>query len=405
MYQIYCRTVQFFLRIAAYFLPWRYPEELKDYHQLALLLKKKQINSVLLVTGKNVSRLGLYEPLLKALEIVDISVAVYNETVPDPTIDNVEAALQLYKSKNCSAIIAFGGGSPMDCAKIVGARVARPNKTVSQMRGVFKVLRKIPLFVAIPTTAGTGSETTIAAVITDSITHEKYAVSDLALIPHYTILDPKLTVGMPPHITAFTGMDALCHAVEAYIGRNNTQQTRKDALQAAKLIFENLYPAFCAGTHLTARINMQMAAYQAGRAFTRAYVGYVHAIGHALGARYGISHGFAMAVILPQILELYGKAAHKRLSEIAVFTGIGDKNESQEKNSAKFIETIRKLNASMGIPNKIDVLKEEDIPELSKIALKEANPLYPVPLIFDMHKMEQAFFSLLKCGTNSNNEL
>ena len=376
-------------------MPWRHPEEVKDYQQLALLLKKKQIKSVLLVTGKNVSRMGLHNPLLKALEDVDISVAIYNETVPDPTIDNVEAALQLYKSENCSAIIALGGGSPMDCAKIVGARMARPNKTVSQMRGVFKVMRKIPLFVAIPTTSGTGSETTIAAVVTDSVTQEKYAVSDLALIPHYTILDPKLTIGMPPHITAFTGMDALCHAVEAYIGHNNTPQTRKDALQATKLIFENLYPAYCDGENLMARINMQMAAYQAGKAFTRAYVGYVHAIGHALGARYGIPHGFAMAVILPHVLELYGKVAHKRLSEMAVFTGIGHHNDSKENNANKLIETIKKLNIAMKIPNVIEVLKVEDIPELAKTALKEANPLYPVPAVFDMCKMKKAFYALL----------
>jgi len=395
MYKTYCRTVQFFLRITAYFLPWRHPKELRDYQQLAHLLKKKQIKSVLLVTGKNVSRMGLHNPLLKALEDVDISVAIYNETVPDPTIENVEAALQLYKSENCAAIIALGGGSPMDCAKIVGARVARPNKTVSQMRGVFKVMRKIPLFVAIPTTSGTGSETTIAAVITDSVTHEKYAVSDLALIPHYTILDPKLTAGMPPHITAYTGMDALCHAVEAYIGRSNTPQTRKDALQATKLIFENLYPAYCDGENLTARINMQMAAYQAGKAFTRAYVGYVHAIGHALGARYGIPHGLAMAVILPHVLELYGKAAHKRLSEIAVFTGIGNPNDSEQENANRFIDVIRNLNTTMGLPDTIEALVEEDIPELAKTALKEANPLYPVPAIFDRSKMEKAFFALL----------
>jgi len=402
MYKIYCRTIQFFLRLTAYFLPWRHPEELKDYQQLALLLKKKQIKSVLLVTGKNVSRMGLHNPLLNALAEVDISVAIYNETVPDPTIENVEAALQLYKSENCTAIIALGGGSPMDCAKIVGARVARPNKTVSQMRGVFKVMRKIPLFVAIPTTSGTGSETTIAAVITDNVTHEKYAVSDLSLIPHYTILDPKITVGMPPHITAYTGMDALCHAVEAYIGRNNTPQTRKDALQATKLILENLYPAYCDGENLTARINMQMAAFQAGKAFTRAYVGYVHAIGHALGARYGIPHGLAMAVILPHVLELYGKTAHKRLSEMAVFTGIGNSDDSEQENANRFIDEIRNLNTTMGLPDTIEALVEEDIPELAKTALKEANPLYPVPEIFDISKMEKAFYALLGCDTGSN---
>jgi len=394
MYKLYCRIYQFAFRLASYFLPWRKPERLKDFQRLAELLQQKEIDKVLLVMGPNLFAMGAHQSLIQELDRVGVRFVIYNETVPNPTIDNVEDALVLYQQEACSAIIALGGGSPMDCAKAVGARVVRPNKTVSQMRGLLKIRRKLPLFIAIPTTAGSGSETTVAAVISDSNTHEKYAINDPSLIPHYVVLEASLTKNLPPFTTATTGMDALSHAVEAYVGRSNTRQTKRDALRATKLILEDLYKAYENGEDMAARKYMQRAAFLAGTAFTRAYVGYVHAIGHSLGAKYNTSHGLAMAVVMPYVLEMYGAKAHKPLAELAIYSGIGNKTLSNQENAERFIAEIRELNAKMGIPDKIEGIVEEDIPVLAKHALKEANPLYPVPVIFDQGQVESIYHKL-----------
>lgn len=219
----------------------------------------------------------------------------------------------------------------MDCAKGVGARVARPHKKISSMRGELKILKPIPLLIAVPTTAGTGSETTLAAVLTDERTHEKYALNDFVLIPRYAVLDPVLTEGLPPFITATTGMDALTHAVEAYIGKSNTAQTIEDSVAAVKLIFRNLERAYTDGSDMEARENMQKASFLAGAAFTRAYVGYVHAIAHSLGGEYGIPHGLANAVILPYVLEAYGSSVYMSLAELADIVKIGQDLESDQR--------------------------------------------------------------------------
>jgi len=264
MYRVYCRVYQGTLRVASYFAPWRRPELLQGKNSLSKLpklIKDKGINSVLIVTDKGITSLGLIDELLKGLDDEEVKYIVYDKTVPNPTIDNIEEALQIFKINNCEGIIAFGGGSPMDCAKGVGARIARPNKTIPEMKGQIKIRKAIPSLFAIPTTAGTGSEATIAAVITDSETHEKYAINDMTLIPHYAVLDPVLTEGLPPHITSTTGMDALTHAVEAYIGKSNTKETKELSEEAVKLIVENIFEAYSNGTNLVARENMQKASF------------------------------------------------------------------------------------------------------------------------------------------------
>lgn len=385
MYKLYCRIYQKVFKLAATFLPWRKAELIEgknSINSLPKLIKNKGIKSVLIVTDKGIFSLGLIDGLLKGLEYEGIDFAVYDKTVPNPTIDNIEEALQLYKVHQCEGIVAFGGGSPMDCAKGVGARVARPRKSISQMKGLFKVRKKIPPLFAIPTTAGTGSETTIAAVITDQNTHEKYPINDLVLIPQYAVLDPTLTVGLPPHITATTGMDALTHAVEAYIGRSNTQETREMSEKAVKLIFDNLYEAYTNGNNIIARENMQKASYYAGIAFTRAYVGYVHAVAHTLGGFYGTPHGLANAVILPYVLDYYGEAAHQSLAELSDLIGISEPSDTMEKKAHRFIKAVEKLNESMQIPQKIRGIQEKDIKIMVERAYQEANPLYPVPRIF-----------------------
>ncbi|WP_413299290.1 iron-containing alcohol dehydrogenase [Bacillus sp. 1P10SD] len=384
MYKVYCRTFQGVMKTTSYFLPWSDPEILEGENSLYKLpkrIKSQNIESVLIVTDQGIVSVGLIDEFLEALLKEKIKFVVYDKTVPNPTIDNIEEALELYHYNNCSGIVAFGGGSPLDCAKGVGARVARPNKSIPQMKGILKILKKMPPLFAIPTTAGTGSEATIAAVVSNSETHEKYALMDPSLLPHVAVLDPLLTINLPPHITAATGIDALTHAVEAYIGRSNTKETKKYSIEAVKLIFENLYEAYSNGTNIMARKNMQKAAYLAGMAFTRAYVGYVHAIAHTLGGFYSVPHGLANAVILPYVLEYYGDSVYQPLSELADLVGLSLPGDTIEQKARKFIDAIKELNARLEIPKKINGIIDNDISVMVDRAFKEANPLYPVPKI------------------------
>lgn len=384
MYELYCRTYQGGMKVASFILPWRKPELLEgenSLNKLPSLIKSMRVESVLIVTDQGIVSIGLMDPFLDGLKNEGIQFSIYDKTVPNPTIENIEEAFQMYKENKCQGIVAFGGGSPMDCAKGVGARAARPKKSIPQMKGVLKVLKRIPPLFAIPTTAGTGSEATLAAVVSNSETHEKYAIMDTALIPHYAVLDPLLTVKLPPHITAATGIDALTHAVEAYIGKSNTKETTQCSIQAVQLIFENLYECYTNGTNIQARTNMQKAAYLAGIAFTRAYVGYVHAIAHTLGGFYQVPHGLANAIILPYVLEYYGESAHKPLSELADLVKITKPSDTIEQKAQKFIDAIKELNEKMAIPTKVNGIIEKDIPLMVERSLKEANPLYPVPKI------------------------
>lgn len=386
--KVYCRVFQTIFRIALPIMPYREPKIMDSVEDIIPLLEEKQYTSVLLVTDKGIRGLGLTGPLETALHENGISCYVYDETVPNPTIDNVEAARELYLRESCQAIIAFGGGSSMDCAKVCGARVVKPKQPVQKMRGILKILHKLPLLIAVPTTAGTGSETTLAAVITDDKLHHKYPINDFSLIPHYAVLDYRTTLNLPRHITSTTGMDALTHAVEAYIGRSTTGYTRKHAVEAVKLIHENLKTAYDDGQNKEARSNMLKAAFAAGVAFTQSYVGYVHAIAHSLGGQYGTPHGLANAVILPIALREYGDCAEKKLSRLARESGvITDTGLSDKEAAQRFIDWIQEMNDSMEIPRNISEIKEEDIPIMADHADKEGNPLYPVPVLMDKNAL------------------
>ena len=394
---IYCRTFQKVMKFSVNFLDWTPPKVVKGagaVKQLPELVKKEGLDNVLVVTDKGLMSLHLLDGLFEGLEKAGIKYSVYDEVQPNPTIYNVEDALKIYKENNCQGFIAFGGGSPMDCAKVTAARVVKPNKTPSEMRGLLKILKKLPPFFAVPTTAGTGSETTIAAVISNPDTHEKNAINDPSLRPKYAILDPELTLGLPPHITSTTGMDALTHAVEAYIGGSNTKQTFEDARIATKLIFENIEKVYENGKDVEARENMLVGSFHAGLAFTRAYVGYVHAIAHNLGGMYGIPHGLANAVILPYVLDYFGETAYKRLAELADIAGVSGPAQGDREKAKRFIAAIRELNAKMNIPTGFEQIKDEDIPLIAERALKEGNPLYPVPKIMDQADCEALIKSL-----------
>ena len=384
---MYYRLYQGVFRVAVNFLDWTPPKIISgpgSVKKLPQVIKEKGLKKMMIVTDKGLTGLNLLDGLYEGLKADGIDYIVYDKTQPNPSIDNIEEVRKLYLDNGCQGFIAFGGGSPMDCAKAAAARVVCPNKTVQKMRGQLKVRKKLPPFFAVPTTAGTGSETTLAAVVTDTKTHEKYALNDPVLRPKYAVLDPELTVGLPPHITSTTGMDALTHAVEAYIGHSNTKETSAKAEEATKLIFENLEEAYKNGKDIHAREQMLLASHYAGIAFTRAYVGNVHAIAHNLGGFYGVPHGLANAIILPYVLDFYGDTAYERLARLCECAGVAKAGQSDEQKALDFIQAIRDMNAGMNIPDKIDKIQEKDIETIAKRACKEANPLYPVPRIMDL---------------------
>lgn len=402
MWQIkkaFYRTYQLCFKIVmgSNLFDWSEPELLEGpgaVKKLPDFVKAKGLNNVLVVTDKGIMGLHLLDSMFEEFDKAGVKYAVFDGVQPNPSIENIEAAKEAYLQNGCEGIVAVGGGSPMDCAKAAGARVTNPKTSVRKMRGVLHIRHKLPPLFAVPTTAGTGSEVTLAAVVTDESTHEKCAINDPKLRPKYAVLDPELTVGLPPHITSTTGMDALTHAVEAYIGRSNVGPTEAYAEKAVKLIFENLETAYNDGKNIEARNNMLKASYYAGMAFTRAYVGYVHAIGHNLGGYYHVPHGLAMSVILPHVLDYYGETAYARLAKLAVIAGV--KTDGTEEERAKaFIAAIRQMNENMKIPTGFDMIKEEDLPTIVKRALKEGNPLYPVPKIMDEADCEKVIRGLM----------
>jgi len=380
------RTIQAVMRLLSRALRFREPELLYGAGSLVKLpeaVKKRNITRVLIVTDKVLMKLGMLAGLLEAMDAFGIGYVIYDEVQPNPTIDSVEKACSLYMGNECQGIIAFGGGSPIDCAKAAAARAANGSRSIRQMKGVLRVGKPLPPLFAVPTTAGTGSETTLAAVITDPGSHEKFAIMDPKLIPLAAVLDPELTLGLPPHITATTGMDALTHAVEAYIGRNGTAYTDGNAEEAVRIIYENLEKSYHDGKDLEARGMMLLASYKAGCAFTRAYVGYVHAIAHTLGGLYGIPHGLANAVVLPYVLEAYGRSIYPKLAKLALIAGTGSTEDADEQLAESFISSIRQMNSTMNIPICFKEIEEKDIPLIVERVLKEGNPGYPVPRIID----------------------
>ena len=389
--KIYCRIFQKAFRLVIPVLPYRKPEIVEGFPQLIPILKEKKISSVLLVTDKGIRKARLTEPLERLLEENAIACSIYDNTVANPTVTNVEEARALYLAKECQAIIALGGGSSIDCAKACGARIAKPGQSLAQMKGILRVHKKLPPLIAIPTTAGTGSETTLAAVITDPKTHHKYPINDFPLIPRYAVLDAEVTRSLPPALTASTGMDALTHAVEAFIGHSTTRQTREDALSAVSLIFENLKTAYYDGNNMEARRNMLEAAYLAGSAFTVSYVGYVHAVAHSLGGRYGTPHGLANAILLPYVLESYGSSAHKKLHQLAIAAGLCSNEVSHKEGAERFIQAVKEMKAEFHLEDSSIRVIEKDIPRLAYFASKEANPLYPVPKLMSRKELEQFY--------------
>ncbi len=396
---LYCRTAQFITnKIAMPMVYFPEPKKITGPGCLAnipSLLKDGHYLCPFVMMGKHFEHSPDGLRFLEALKEIYPEVVTFDEVPPNPTVDAVYAAYYVAKKSNCDAIVAIGGGSVLDAAKIVGALLTNPRRPLTKMKGVLKIRHRLPLFIAVPTTAGTGSEATVAAVITDSKTHDKFAISDPHLIPKIAVLDDTLLTSLPPSLIASTGMDALTHAVEAYLGHALTKKTASYALQSVRLIHDNLLAFYQDPKNETARKNMQEASYLAGVAFTRSYVGYVHAIAHSLGGAYNVPHGYANAIILPHVLRAYGKKAEKKLARLSDVAKLTAYDESREKKAQAFLSWIEEANKAMGIPTQFQgVIQEKDIPALARHAAKEANPLYPVPKELSAKQLEAIYQEL-----------
>jgi alcohol dehydrogenase class IV len=342
---------------------------------------------VLIVTDAMLHKMGLLDKVKEKLTAAGIDVTVYDGVEPNPTFAHVYAGLDSIKRNNCDAILAFGGGSSIDAAKLMSL-AATSKKTPEQLVGFFKAKQPgLPLY-AVPTTAGTGSEVSLAAVVSDPQTHEKGIIADPKTVPVAAALDPNIMLGLPPAITAATGIDALTHAVEAYLSTLATDQSNAYALASVKLTFKNLKLAYDDGNNVDAREGMAVASFYAALAFNQAALGYVHGIAHQFGGLYNTPHGLANAIVLPHILEFLKDSSQDKLADLAIAIGLGTNSEPASQLAEKFINAVRDLNSYMQIPTTLDSLNTADIPVIAKAALKESHYNYPVPKYMDQGQCE-----------------
>jgi alcohol dehydrogenase class IV len=362
--------------------------------KLGPILKNEGLSKAMVVTDKGLTNINLYDPMLKTFKENNIEYIIFDDVLPNPTIDMVETVKNSFLENKCDCMIGFGGGSVMDCAKIGLGLAYVPGKTVKDLGKLFKIKTDVPPFFAVPTTSGTGSETNFVGVITDPENREKFALGSKKLLPKYAILDPELTLGLPPYITSVTGMDALTHAVESYVNVIGDENSEENTIKACKMIFENLVSLYENGNQIEAREQMCLAAYHAGLTMLRAMLGHVHSIAHKLGGMYHVPHGLANAVILPHVLEYYGEKVHKELAKLAIAIGIGEESESISTLAEKFIQAIRDMNGKMNIPSSIKEIKDDDIDEIAETALGDTNPLLPVPKILGFDEIKDIVIKL-----------
>jgi alcohol dehydrogenase len=395
---VFYRVLMFALKISTLFLTiFRKPQIVSgpgSSLKLCEMIAANGVKKLLIVTDAMLVKIGLLDAMQQKLTELGVHWAVYDGVLPDPSIAQIETGLEMLRREGSQAILAVGGGSSIDAAKVIAAR-ATNNKPIAKMAGLFRVWRSILPLYAVPTTAGTGSEITIAAVVSDPAQQRKFAIMDPRLLPIAAALDGSLMKGLPPPITAATGMDALTHAVEAYISRNAMADTDREALEATRLIVQNLPKVMADGTDETARQNMSLASYKAGVAFTKAGVGYVHAIAHNFGARYHVPHGLANAIVMPYVLDFSKPACARRLADLARAGGLAKGGETDEQLADTFIAWIREMNRQFGVPTTVEKLKREDIPAIAAAALKEAHYTYAVPRYMDQPDCERFIAQML----------
>lgn len=346
--------------------------------KLAESVSQFGLRKLLIVTDKALYEMGLLEPVLIQLQTSGMPYSLFTEVLPDPTFDMVEKGLQQYRAQNCDGILAIGGGSSIDAAKVI-ALSASNEVAPQQLIGILKGRKPAAPFFVITTTAGTGSEATIGAVISDSVTHKKELVIDTKLVPLVAALDPDLMKGLPPAITAATGMDALTHLIESYLSTLATAESDYYSRSGIQMVFENLPLAFKRGNVLKAREKMALASYYGGLTINIAGLGYVHAFSHQLGSLYGIPHGIANATVLPYVLEFNKVAAAARMAEIARFLGLGVAGDSDKDLAEKLVHAVKNMIQDIGIKPVIPQIKKQDYPQIIRQAFKEANSTYAVP--------------------------
>lgn len=361
---------------------------------LAQRMGQDKLNKALIVTTSGAVKRGYTEKVAAALNEVGIGSAVFDGVLPDPTYSNVGEGLAVQKAEGCDCVLALGGGSTIDAAKAIVV-AATNNKPLEKLVGIRKGRNKpLPLY-AVPTTSGTASEVTQAAVISEDESHKKRFIIDTRTISRAAALDPSLSASLPPSITAETGMDALTHAIEAYLGRLSTAETDGLAMDAIVSIFEHLPVAFKEGDNLNSRQAMAKASLVAGKAFRRSPLGYVHAISHQLGALYGLPHGQGNAILLPHVVEYSKDVSETKLAKLAVALGLGKSSEVGSQLATKVVEAIRRLNDELGIPQRVEALNPVDIPEIAKRAYDEALSIHAAPKYMGKQDLEAMLKRLL----------
>lgn len=356
--------------------------------KLGPYLAKQGLKKALVMTDQNLVSLGLVKKLTDSLDTAGVGYAIYDGVVPDPTIENVEEGYALYTQENCDFVIGFGGGSPIDAAKVVAGRAVRPDRTADNMGGMFGVMlpnlnwlaikpKTFPKIVCVPTTSGTGAEITFSSVLTNRKTGRKYTVNDPAIQPDHTVLDPELTVTLDPEMTALTGIDALSHLTEAYVGDAHNKKSDEISREGIKLVFQWLDKAVQEPDNLEARAAMQKAAHLGGKELISGFTTYVHPFAHKTGAMTHLTHGFCIGTYLPYLLEFYRPEADSRLAELADLIGVGNGQSTAQKAEA-FIQAIRDLCAPYGIDGHIPQVAMLDKKEFIS-AVRTESFVYPMP--------------------------
>lgn len=391
----------FFIRIYHYslafvmnFIHYKKPKKFDKYEEIANALSKKKVKKVLLVESKTINRNSLDKELKEALNNKKIQFEIFTDVKPNPTCQNVLEGKKVYKENNCDAIIAIGGGSVLDASKGIAISI-NTKKDLIKYKGLFKVHHKLPPLVAIPTTCGTGSETTFVSVLTDEKENVKFEIISNNITPKYVILDENLIRDLPLHFVGSTSMDALTHALESYINISRTKKSKKQSLQAIKLIKDNLLPVVNDEYNMTYKKNLLEASFIAGQAFNRGLVGPIHALSHALGGKYNLEHGYLNSILLPRFLRVYLFFVYKDLAKISRYANISNTNNDHI-DALKLINYIEYVNDAFKFSPTIKELKKEDIIELSKKAYKESRLLYPSKYFVNLEMYQDILISLLQ---------
>ena len=336
-------------------------------------IKSQGYKKALIVTDNVLVAIGMVKQVSDLLVERGVEVAVFDGTQPNPTIGNVNAGLKILKENECDLVISLGGGSPHDCAKGI-ALVAANGGEIADYEGVDQSPKPQMPLVAINTTAGTASEMTRFCIITDEARHIKMAIVDKHTTPLMSVNDPELMLAKPASLTAATGMDALTHAIEAYVSIAATPVTDAVAIKAMELVQAHLRTAVKDGQNLEAREQMAYAQFMAGMAFNNASLGYVHAMAHQLGGFYDLPHGVCNAILLPHVQSYNAKVCPERLKDVAKAMGVNVEGMTNEEGAQAALDAIKVLSTDVGIPSGLTELnaKEEDFDTLAENALKDA---------------------------------